>query len=111
MAKYVQNKTVTYERRRYEIVWLTPYIVHINKNLEQSHLPHLDFEELEKYAQQAVFISFHDKYYIGLFRKQGTLHQIIAYFERVKKHYRCIIKTGYQTTDTAIRELAQQLGI
>ncbi len=110
MAKYIQNKTVLFNRRKYEICWITPYVIHINKKSKDQYLRHLSFDELERFAPEALFIPY-NKAYLGLVRIDGILFQIIAFFEKVKNHHRCIIKTGYQTTDRKIIETAQQASI
>ena len=107
---YKQNKTVLHKKKAYEIFWQTNYIEHINKNLLKSTLKHLDFNEIQINLPNA-YLEDRKTYFLALFRIGTKIFQAICFFEKVKNHYRCIVKTAYQTTDQRIIQIAQNQNI
>lgn len=97
-AVYKQNKPVIRSKKAYEVFWQTDYLIHINKNLVASKVKHLDFREIQDNLPTADFVDF-GSHFLGFFKVQGKLFEVVCYFETVKKHNRCIVKTAYLTTD------------
>ena len=106
MAKprFLQNKTV--ENGKYEIFWQTNYIEHINNELLKSTVKHLTFQEIQAYLPSAVFLD-QTTHFLALMRINNRVFQAICFFETIRKHKRCIVKTAFLSTDLKMRELAK----
>ncbi len=110
MAVFKQNKPVIRSKKAYEIFWQTDYIVHINKNLVSSKVKRLDFKEIQDNLPKATFVDF-ETHFLGFFRLDGKLFEVVCYFETIKKHNRCVVKTAYLTTSNIKLQLAKSLNI
>lgn len=101
------NKKVTFERKQYEIFWVTDYVQHIVKRF--THNSHrINIIEIEKLALNAHYVHYKkkDNLMAGIGRFNGKLYRVLVYF--VKSSKRCVIKTCSITSDNYLLQISKK---
>jgi hypothetical protein len=105
MYRY-QNRSVHYQNKKYEIFWVTEFVVHINKrSAHHSHL--IEIEDVEELALSAKYYPYKGNLYVGLAKFNSRFYSIFCYFVDVNR--RLVIKTCCQVNDPKLLKLSQEI--
>jgi hypothetical protein len=105
MYRY-QNRSVQYQNKKYEIFWVTEFVVHINKR--SSHPSHqIEIEDVEKLALIAKYVPFKPPLYAGLARHNNKYYNILCYF--IAKPKRCIIKSCFVVNNPVLLKISKEM--
>ena len=98
--KRLKNKSIIYNRKKYEIIWISDYALHVcNRYNDPSHK--INHVEIEKLLLKSKILTKRNDWYVALGLYANKIYKTIVYLY----NKRCIIKTSCICNDVRLIKL------